>query len=67
MHKKGSGINEIINPLIDRFLRTEEYYNLCEKWNLTHSCYKNEFFPANSGPNYERTPYLLPTASMLPS
>ena len=67
MHKKGSGLNEIMNPLIDRFLRTEEYYKLCEKWNLTHSCYRNEFFPQSYKPNYEKNPYLLPTSNMLPS
>ena len=67
MHKKGSGLNEILNPLIDRFLRTEEYYKLCEKWDLTHSCYKNEFFPDNHKINYEETPYRLPTSHMVPS
>ena len=36
MHKKGSELNDILNPLIDRFLKTEAYYELCEKFEMVH-------------------------------
>lgn len=47
--KKGSGINKILNPCIEEFLKTEEYYKVCEKYGMTKSCFKNDFFPAEDG------------------
>ena len=67
MHKKGSELNEILNPLIDRFLRTEAYYELCEKCDMVNVCHKNDFFPPISMPDLEKSPYLMPTSKMFPS
>lgn len=47
LSKKGSGLNEIVNPCIDKFLQTKEYYDICTKHGLEDSCYKNSFFPAS--------------------
>uniref|UniRef100_A0A6T7GP04 Solute-binding protein family 3/N-terminal domain-containing protein n=1 Tax=Coccolithus braarudii TaxID=221442 RepID=A0A6T7GP04_9EUKA len=44
MSKKGSKLSTIVNPCIDAFLKTESYYNICSKHELTGSCYQNEFF-----------------------
>jgi len=43
--KKGSSLNNIINPCMDRFMQTEEYYKVCSKHGLTQVCYPNAFFP----------------------
>lgn len=45
MSKKGSGLKEIVDPCIEKFMQTEEYYNICKKHNLEASCYVNSFFP----------------------
>lgn len=45
--KIGSGLPDILNPCISAFLPTEEYYKICEKYNLTGDCYENEYFPCN--------------------
>jgi hypothetical protein len=45
--KIGSGLPDILNPCISAFLPTEEYYKICEKYNLTGDCYENEHFPSN--------------------
>lgn len=42
--KKGSGISEIVNPCIQKFLKTKEYKTICDKHKLTSTCYKNEYF-----------------------
>jgi hypothetical protein len=42
--KKGSGVSEIVNPCIQKFLKTKEYKTICDKHKLTSTCYKNEFF-----------------------
>lgn len=39
--KKGSGIAEIVNPCIQKFLKTKEYFDICEKHGFTSVCYKN--------------------------
>ena len=67
MHKKGSELNEIINPLIDRFLQTRQYYELCVKFDMVNVCHVNEFFPSVQAPDLEKSPYLMPTAKMFPS
>ena len=63
MHKRGSGLSEIINPLIDRFLQTKEYFELCEKFDFTQTCYVNDFFPEEyqGGVDFEKSPYFAPT------
>jgi len=44
MSQRGSGVAEILNPCIQDFLKTKEYYDLCLKHDLVDSCYRNEFF-----------------------
>ena len=66
MVKKGSGVTEILNPLIARFIGTKEYKELCDKWGFTDVCYKNEFF-AESSIDFEKQPYLLKTIDMIDS
>merc|ERR1719335_146313 len=44
--KKGSGLNELLNPCIDKYMRTKAYYDTCEKHKFTSSCYANSHFPA---------------------
>lgn len=39
MTKKGSGVPEILNPLIKKFIATKEYKELCEKWDFLDACY----------------------------
>jgi hypothetical protein len=29
--KKGSGLNDILNPCIEKFMKTKEYYQICQK------------------------------------
>lgn len=45
LSKKGSGVKEIVDPCIEKFMQTKEYYELCQKHGLTGSCYANSFFP----------------------
>merc|ERR1719229_1180638 len=56
--KKGSGLADLLNPCIQKFLKTKEYYDLCIKHDLVASCYVNEFFPSKEE---ERKPYLQAT------
>lgn len=52
MAKKGSGIAQIINPCLQRYMKTADYYNVCSKHSLVDSCFPNSYFPnANSAPN----------------
>jgi len=44
--KKGSGLNAILNPCIEKFMQTKDYFDVCEKHSFTSSCYKNSHFPA---------------------
>jgi len=46
--KKGSDLNDIINPCMDRFLQTEEYYQVCSKHGMAQMCYPNTHFPEQS-------------------
>jgi hypothetical protein len=45
LSKKGSGLSDILNPCIALYLETESYYDVCNKWNMTDSCFANEYFP----------------------
>eukprot|EP00588_Corethron_pennatum_P017662 CAMPEP_0194303604 /NCGR_PEP_ID=MMETSP0171-20130528/1447_1 /TAXON_ID=218684 /ORGANISM="Corethron pennatum, Strain L29A3" /LENGTH=357 /DNA_ID=CAMNT_0039054563 /DNA_START=71 /DNA_END=1144 /DNA_ORIENTATION=- len=58
MSKKGSGLPEVLDPCIESFLKTESYYELCEKYEQTKGCFPNEFFPA--GADSEKTEYNTP-------
>jgi len=44
--KKGSGVVELLNPCLDKFMKTKEYFEVCGKYDVVDSCYRNEFFPA---------------------
>merc|ERR1719473_442025 len=55
LSKKGSGVPGLVNPCIERALKTEAYYDACRKYNLVSECYPNQFFPENI--SYE--PYVL--------
>jgi len=46
--KKGSGLPQILDPCIEALKHTEKYYQLCDKWGLTSSCFVNDFFPASN-------------------
>lgn len=43
--KKGSGVAEKVNPCLAKFMETEDYYKICEKYGFVDSCYRNQFFP----------------------
>lgn len=44
--KKGSGIAELLNPCIQVFMESREYYDLCVKYEIVDECYENSHFPA---------------------
>jgi len=49
--KKGSGLSQILNPCIQKFMKTRSYYEVCLKHGQEDSCYENEFFNGtSSGP-----------------
>jgi hypothetical protein len=56
--KKGSGLPGILDPCIKKFLKTEEYYKLCEKHDMVATCFKNDFFPKEEK---KKKPYMIPT------
>lgn len=43
--KKGSGVVELLNPCLDKFMKTKEYFEVCDKFGMLDTCYRNEFFP----------------------
>merc|ERR550532_481657 len=45
---KGSGLSRIIDPCLQAYMQTEDYYRVCDKHNLTSSCFPNSFFPGGS-------------------
>jgi hypothetical protein len=32
LSRKGSGIGEIVNPCLQKFLKTKEYYDICKEY-----------------------------------
>jgi len=48
LSKKGSGLAEILNPCIEKFLKTQAYYDICKKHGFEDSCFPNEFFPSSN-------------------
>ena len=49
--KKGSGLNELLNPCIESFLPTKEFYDTCKKPHRNHNqlqtCVPNEYIKAD--------------------
>jgi len=43
--KKGSGVIELLNPCLEKFMKTRKYFEVCEKFDMLDTCYRNEFFP----------------------
>jgi len=43
--KKGSGVIELLNPCLETFMKTKEYFEVCVKYDMLDTCYRNEFFP----------------------
>jgi len=56
--KKGSGLAEIIDPCLEKFMQTEAYYNICDTHGLASSCYPNNYFPDIDA---STSPWDLPT------
>ena len=48
LSRKGSGVTDIINPCLKEFMKTKEYYDICEKRGFLLSCYPNEHFKKKS-------------------
>ena len=63
MSKRGSGLPDIVNPCIDKFVKTKEYYELCKKHKLTESCYPNDHFP-KSDKKVVEGPYTFKTKDL---
>ncbi|CAL1130770.1 unnamed protein product [Cladocopium goreaui] len=59
LSKKGSGLKEILDPCIERFLETKDYYDICVKHGFVNSCFPNEFFPSSG--SSETLTWELPT------
>ena len=50
--KKGSGLNDLLNPCIDSFLRTETFYDTCKfnhnDHNQLQACLPNKYFETDA-------------------
>jgi hypothetical protein len=46
MTKKDSGVIEKLNPCLQKFMATKDYYDICVKYDFVDTCYPNSFFPA---------------------
>ena len=58
----GSGVAEIVNPCIQKFMETKAYYDVCSKHlGLYGSCYRNAFFPAEDPAAVLEKPWEAPT------
>ena len=60
LHKKGSRLSDILDPCIKKFKKTKEYYEVCKENDLVHSCFDNDFFPADKqagGAHDHKAPY----------
>jgi len=73
MAKKGSGVSELIDNCLARFMPTQEFLDVCkiEHGDPAHSqinaCVPNEHFfndPAYSPKNISKSPYMFPTSDM---
>merc|ERR1719464_740437 len=62
MAKKGSGVAEAVNPCLQRFMETKEYYDMCVKHGVVDICFPNSYFPeSNEETDHEEHPYFLET------
>jgi len=55
---KGSGLKATLDPCIQKFLQTKDYYDVCVKHDMVSTCYPNEFFPKG---DKKKKPYMKPT------
>lgn len=46
--KMGSGVKDIVDPCLEKFMKTKQYYNSCKKWGLLSSCHENDSFPTGT-------------------
>ena len=46
--KKGSGVPELINSCLQRFMDTKDYYDLCVKYDFVSTCFPNSHFPTST-------------------
>merc|ERR1712039_71854 len=46
MAKKDSGVAAKLNPCLQKFMETKDYYDICAKYDIVDSCYRNSFFPS---------------------
>jgi hypothetical protein len=46
--KKGSGLANILNPCLQQYMQTQDYYNVCASHGLENSCYQNSHFPTSN-------------------
>lgn len=47
MSRKGSGIPEIINPCIQKYMESEDYFKVCKQFGVAGHCYPNKYFDAH--------------------
>jgi len=47
LSRKGSGIADLVNPCINKYMKTIQYKELCDKHGVTDQCYENQFFEEN--------------------
>lgn len=51
--KRGSGLSSLLNPCIEKVVRTQEYTTMCESYWSPSTCIQNEFSDTSGGPaNY---------------
>lgn len=63
MSKKGSGIADLINPCIDKYMKTIQYKRLCDEHDISDYCYENQFFEVSETDVLkEKGPYMLDTS-----
>merc|ERR1712226_321700 len=56
MAKKDSDIEETISSCLTKYLETEEYFKVCQKYEFENECIRNTFFPENVVPKvWEKT------------
>ena len=59
MHKKGSGLTEILNPCLDRFLETQWYKDICKKYDMESSCINS-----SEGDDQSKNPWTYTTSEL---
>ena len=71
MSKKGSGLNELLDPCLERFMQTQAFLDTCKinhhNHNQLQTCVPNARFADD--PDYHdvdiaHSPYMFPTSSM---